>query len=261
MKSELEVRDAAELYDTLARHHAVIVLYEDEEPELTAPILRVARDDTKPVIEPRLRSHCRYGLLMRPHFTRGDEVLALVPYSVVVRVLCPFGHCAVLRATPSEETREEELTLSWPARVAPGLFVGDFLAARNPFLGSLGIEAIVDASQLPRRGETTLAELRVAVHDDDAADIAQFFDCVSAFISSHSGGCLVVCAAGVSRSCALLAAHLMISGKVSLKEAMRTIRAVRPIARPNRGFLEQLLPLELRLRGERSATIYELDKV
>ncbi len=266
MKNEVEeVRDGEQLYAVLARHHPVIVLYEDEEPELTVPALRVSRDEATPLpADARIRAHCRYGFLVRPHFARAHEALALAPFSRLIRVLCTFAACPVLCAPPLRRGgEEEELSLSWPARVAPGLFVGDFLAARNPWLAALGIEAVVDASQLPqrqRRDGETMAELRVAVHDDEWADISSHFEEVSAFVALHAAGCLVVCAAGVSRSCALVAAHLMLREEASLREALGRVRAARPVARPNRGFLEQLLRLELRLRGRRSATLYELDR-
>jgi Dual specificity phosphatase, catalytic domain len=57
--------------------------------------------------------------------------------------------------------------------------------------------------------------------------------------------CLVHCAQGVSRSAALIAAYLLYSREArTLEEAMARIRAVRPEAEPNLGFVAGLRALE-----------------
>ncbi len=49
------------------------------------------------------------------------------------------------------------------------------------------------------------------------------------------------CAAGVSRSPAVLVAYLMASEGLTLAAARQAVRAVRPASSPNLGFLLQLL--------------------
>jgi len=73
---------------------------------------------------------------------------------------------------------------------------------------------------------------------------------VSTFIDEGraAGAVLVHCYAGVSRSAALVAAHLMTRLGLSLTEAMARVRAARPEADPNPGFVAQLRRLEGRLR-------------
>ena len=266
MNDEGLVSTSEQLYRALSRHApAVLVLFEDEEPQLTVPVLRVPRHGEL-AEPPRLWPHCRYRLLVQAGFGRSAELLVLAPLSSLVWVACPFSVLACLTAPLRlPEGDEDVLALSWPGRVRPGLYVGDFLAARNPWVAALGVAVLVDASQLPpARGlSEAAAVLRVAVHDDERADLAAHFEPVSRFLAAQAAGAgaLVVCAAGVSRSCALVAAHLMLAEGCSLAAALASVRQARPAARPNRGFLAQLLALELRLRGERSATIYELDRI
>lgn len=62
-----------------------------------------------------------------------------------------------------------------------------------------------------------------------------------------SGRVLVHCLYGVSRSVTCVLAYLMIKQGLTLKEAVRQVVQRRAIARPNDGFLYQLLALEKKL--------------
>lgn len=66
------------------------------------------------------------------------------------------------------------------------------------------------------------------------------------FICS-AGRVLVHCAVGVSRSASLVLAFLMIHQRLSLLDAVQTVKLRRWIF-PNRGFLRQLRALDLTLR-------------
>ena len=59
------------------------------------------------------------------------------------------------------------------------------------------------------------------------------------------GGCLVHCAAGVSRSAAVVVACLMSVHRFTLREALAAVRERRPIAWPNDGLLEELAVFEV----------------
>lgn len=59
---------------------------------------------------------------------------------------------------------------------------------------------------------------------------------------------LIHCQAGISRSVTIVAAYLIQKNKVSAPAALGKIRASRPIARPNSGFLGALARLEQRNR-------------
>lgn len=56
------------------------------------------------------------------------------------------------------------------------------------------------------------------------------------------------CVVGVSRSATLVLAYLMLHQRLSLRQAVLTVRERRWIF-PNRGFLHQLRQLDQRLRG------------
>ena len=58
--------------------------------------------------------------------------------------------------------------------------------------------------------------------------------------SASPGGVLVHCHAGVSRSAAIVVAHVMRARDVDPEEALRLVRLAHPRASPNEGFLAQL---------------------
>jgi dual specificity phosphatase 12 len=51
---------------------------------------------------------------------------------------------------------------------------------------------------------------------------------------------LIHCAAGMSRSVSIAAAYLIAAGGLSAADAVAAIKRARPIADPNKGFMEQL---------------------
>lgn len=89
----------------------------------------------------------------------------------------------------------------------------------------------------------------IPVTDTSAADLSLHFDECRLFISEGlaSGGVLVHCVQGRSRSPALIAAFLMMKEKLSLGRALLAIKEKRPQVSPKDAFLEQLRSLESRL--------------
>lgn len=77
-------------------------------------------------------------------------------------------------------------------------------------------------------------------------DIAQHLSICARFIDQGRkyGSVLVHCASGVSRSVSAVCAYLMEYERISLEKAITVIREVRPIAKPNPGFWEQLSSYE-----------------
>nr|XP_054933312.1 dual specificity protein phosphatase 19-like isoform X2 [Dermacentor andersoni] len=61
---------------------------------------------------------------------------------------------------------------------------------------------------------------------------------------SSGGSVLVHCNAGVSRSCALVLAFLILRRGMDLHQALEKTRTARPAVRPNEGFLRQLAELQ-----------------
>ena len=56
----------------------------------------------------------------------------------------------------------------------------------------------------------------------------------------EQGNVLVHCAAGVSRSCTLLISYMMKKYKYPYKKCLELVKAARPVANPNQGFVVQL---------------------
>uniref|UniRef100_A0A673BYZ6 Si:ch1073-184j22.2 n=1 Tax=Sphaeramia orbicularis TaxID=375764 RepID=A0A673BYZ6_9TELE len=97
--------------------------------------------------------------------------------------------------------------------------------------------------------------VRVPVSDLPGARIGDHFDRVSDRIhGNHCGGTLVHCAAGMSRSPALVMAYLMRYRGVTLRQAHRWVQDSRPV-RLNAGFWEQLLQYEKRLYGKNTVRV------
>lgn len=98
--------------------------------------------------------------------------------------------------------------------------------------------------------------MRVPVPDLPSARLGDHFDRVAERIhGNRAGGTLVHCAAGMSRSPALVMAYLMRYRGVTLRQAHRWVQDIRPYVRLNSGFWEQLLQYERRLYGKNTVKV------
>ncbi|XP_077516240.1 dual specificity protein phosphatase 19-like [Amblyomma americanum] len=136
--------------------------------------------------------------------------------------------------------------------VLPGLYIGSQDAAADwSLLESRGVTHVVNAaaSTVPNfhedRGLTYMALelLDLPEFTLSRATIDTTCDFIEGALSSGRS-VLVHCNAGVSRSCALVLAFLMLRRGASLGEALEKTRSARPSVRPNEGFLRQLAELE-----------------
>uniref|UniRef100_A0A8C8DNZ6 Dual specificity protein phosphatase n=1 Tax=Oryzias sinensis TaxID=183150 RepID=A0A8C8DNZ6_9TELE len=145
--------------------------------------------------------------------------------------------------------------------VWPKLYLGDMVMSHDKFsLWQLGITHVLNAShgKLCCRGSddfygTTVKYYGVPANDLPTFDLSPFFYPAAEFIHQGltSGGKVFVhCAVGVSRSAALVLAYLMIHHHLSLLSSIRCVQLKRWIF-PNRGFLQQLLDLDQKLREEK----------
>ena len=66
------------------------------------------------------------------------------------------------------------------------------------------------------------------------------------------------CIQGISRSVSMVIAYLIAKEKISLKDAYAKVKENRKLARPNKGFLKQLIDFEFIRRGENSLSIDDL---
>uniref|UniRef100_A0A8C4VIU0 Dual specificity protein phosphatase n=1 Tax=Gopherus evgoodei TaxID=1825980 RepID=A0A8C4VIU0_9SAUR len=144
--------------------------------------------------------------------------------------------------------------------VWPGLYLGDQdIAANRRELARLHITHILNASHSKWRGGaeyyegTGIRYLGIEAHDSPSFDMSPYFHPSADFIHQALRRILVHCAVGVSRSATLVLAYLMIRHRMTLVEAIKTVKDHRGII-PNRGFLHQLVSLDNSLRGQCAAS-------
>ncbi|KAA0718986.1 Dual specificity protein phosphatase 18 [Triplophysa tibetana] len=90
------------------------------------------------------------------------------------------------------------------------------------------------------------------------ARLCDHFEHVAARIhNNRTGGTLVHCAAGMSRSPALIMAYLMKHKGVTLRQAHNWVKDSRPYIRLNSGFWAQLLDYEKKLYGKNTVKVAE----
>uniref|UniRef100_A0A8B9JGK6 Si:ch1073-184j22.2 n=1 Tax=Astyanax mexicanus TaxID=7994 RepID=A0A8B9JGK6_ASTMX len=158
-----------------------------------------------------------------------------------------FGFCFVLHSV--------DMSMS---QITPTLFLSGADASLNQaLLSRKGITLIVNATlshSCPRYPGVEC--IRVAVSDLPSARLSEHFDRVASRIhSNQAGGTLVHCAAGMSRSPALIMAYLMKYKGVTLQQAHSWVQRSRPYIRLNAGFWQQLLDYERGLYGKNTVKV------
>jgi dual specificity phosphatase 12 len=134
------------------------------------------------------------------------------------------------------------------AKYTGGLYIGGYSAACNPdFMREYGIGAIINCAYeldyLKARFVNSLEYRHYAIDDTEDAPIEDYFGPAVTYIDKClSGGInvLVHCAAGKSRSAAIVLAYLMWKQKVDLARAYTFLKARRSIINPNPGFIGKL---------------------
>lgn len=95
--------------------------------------------------------------------------------------------------------------------------------------------------------------MRLPLEDDPSTDILPYMntavDRINEAIERRNAHVLVHCVAGVSRSATIVIAYLMKYKRMSLKGAFNFCYNLRPVVRPNNGFMRQLINYETGLFG------------
>lgn len=144
------------------------------------------------------------------------------------------------------------------SQITPTLFLSGADSALNAALVSRkGITLIINATLSHACPAYPGVEcVRVPVSDLPTADLAAHFERVAGRIhGNRGGGTLVHCAAGMSRSPALVMAYLMRYRGATLRQAHRRVQESRPYIRLNAGFWDQLLQYERRLYGRNTVRV------
>ncbi|KAM6930444.1 dual specificity protein phosphatase 26-like [Xenentodon cancila] len=149
--------------------------------------------------------------------------------------------------------------ISHADEVWPRLYIGDQHSAEN--LGDLSMHRfshILNAAHSKRRGQPDIYEgmnityMGVEGRDSCDYDMSINFQAAADFIHralSRGGKVLVHCQVGVSRSASLVLAYLMLKQNLTLVEAICAVKDNRGVI-PNRGFLRQLIKLDVQLFGK-----------
>lgn len=149
------------------------------------------------------------------------------------------------------------------SQITPTLFLSGADGPLNAALVSQkGITLIVNATLSHACPAYPGVEcVRVPVSDLPSARLGDHFDRVAERIhGNRAGGTLVHCAAGMSRSPALVMAYLMRFRGVTLRQAHRWVQESRPYVRLNAGFWDQLLQYERRLYGKNTVRVAAVDE-
>ncbi|GKT23056.1 dual specificity phosphatase [Aduncisulcus paluster] len=150
--------------------------------------------------------------------------------------------------------------------VCSRLYVGgDGVAQDENLLLSRGITHIINCcvSAVPVYFPDTFAYLKLDLADGGTEDICSIlpfcFDFINDCFSCPFGSVLVHCQQGVSRSCAVCIAWLMITRNMPFNQALKCVRTVRPVASPSAAFVSQLFSFERRMRAPPS--VFDLPSI
>ncbi|RAL42066.1 hypothetical protein DM860_011849 [Cuscuta australis] len=139
-----------------------------------------------------------------------------------------------------------------PCKIEEGLYLGSVGAAMNrSTLKSLNItHVLMVANSLSPPYPSDFVYKVISVSDRADADISQNFEECFQFIdeAKRSGGVLVHCFMGRSRSVTIVLAYLMKKNGISLAQALEHVRSQRRGVEPNAGFFSQLKNLEKTLQ-------------
>lgn len=120
-------------------------------------------------------------------------------------------------------------------------------AADRAALQVAGVTAIIDLSRRENPRFNDIAYLELHIHDHPEENIGGLFNECFSFIRAakrRGGSVLVHFKFGRSRSATIVIAYLMLYEKLSFREAITLCVSRRPDARPNGGFIKQLLAFE-----------------
>ncbi|XP_029285644.1 dual specificity protein phosphatase 22-B-like [Cottoperca gobio] len=133
-------------------------------------------------------------------------------------------------------------------KVLPHLYLGNVKDARDrELLVQHNITHILSIHDTAAPILEDMTYLCISAADNRLQNLSQYFRDSIMFIHESrlkGEGCLVHCVAGVSRSVTLVVAYIMTATGRGWVESLAAVRAARPCAGPNLGFLRQLEEFE-----------------
>jgi len=191
----------------------------------------------------------------------GDTVLNPVAdaYELLVRLQHLIARAKVI-ANAGNATRPSDLSPS-------PLFVGPATSCCFHLLKKLGVSGVLNCTtDLPPPSPEVLGRIqwhRIALEDVEDQDMTAGFNeglnIIDEIVKS-GGRVLLHCHEGKSRSVSLCLAYMVTREKRPLAEALAFVKTKRSVARPNAGFLKQLIALEFETLGSNSLSLDDLPK-
>nr|XP_019958098.1 PREDICTED: dual specificity protein phosphatase 22 [Paralichthys olivaceus] len=133
-------------------------------------------------------------------------------------------------------------------KVLPNLYLGNIKDAQDKeLLAEHNITHILSIHDTAAPVLEDMSYLCISAADHSKQNLTQHFRDSITFIHESrlkGEGCLVHCVAGVSRSVTLVVAYIMTVTGRGWVESLAAVRAARPCAGPNLGFLRQLEEFE-----------------
>ena len=148
--------------------------------------------------------------------------------------------------------------------VADNLYVGNISTATNkPLLKEKGITHIINI--LSQRFEPYPSDFEyMHIHAYDVVNwtLIYNFQATNLFIRDalkNGGKVYIHCMCGISRSVSVLLAYLMTQSSKSLDVLLREVQEARPVANPNRGFIDQLIEFRKIIMKTRFKNIHDIE--
>jgi hypothetical protein len=130
------------------------------------------------------------------------------------------------------------------SKILDGLYLSNAETANDhEYLKSLGIKQILTiGKELTPHINPDFECIFIPIDDCINENISKYFNIAYSFI--EKAPTLVHCYAGISRSATLVINYVMRKKNMHLNEALEFVRNVRPIVRPNKGFMVNLKILQ-----------------
>ena len=226
--------------------------------DTSLPLLRAAAAARDLVMEEFTPDRSQTALLLYTDHKRMDQV---------ARWLLD-EHCSCVRCVRRDElvARHDILFVAsvsdlpvFPSIIVPNrLFLGPASCANEAVLDQLQITHVVSVVERNMQPPFGRSHLLCQIPDDDDAQLAPVLSAALPFIAAAltepDGRVLVHCERGASRSVSVVVAHLMAQATrdgaagdaqpLVLADALDLVKAQRPCAQPNCGFLRQLEQLD-----------------
>ncbi|TWW73108.1 dual specificity phosphatase 28 [Takifugu rubripes] len=137
-------------------------------------------------------------------------------------------------------------------KVTGSLLIGNARSAcSDQLVEQEGVTLCINVSrQQPFPANHAVQRLQIPVYDDPNEDLYSHFDgCADAIQeeAERGGHALVYCKNGRSRSATICIAYLLKHHRLTLTQALQTVKAARHVIDPNPGFLAQLKRYEQEL--------------